>query len=271
MSAASHRLRTSYNMIHDEDLKVKVIDEHTAVILDKDRDRLRLTPAGQKCVAELVFPGDIIRTNYGREGQRHRIIGVRRFLVYGLPTFSLTLVDEDVKPNRYGEYREDNCGWINDCVAQDGRILRLFEANDDEVFVVERGPSSNLQRLITGELVLKTKPHPPEPRKAIIEVNDWSEKDWQGKIRKNPTPLFNVSFHCSGCGCSCGGGHCVDDKSKINEALNNYRKHLLSCKIVKEKHRYLIIKVKDFRTSKNRQNRLQIHSKKSKTFLEVPA
>ncbi|MGE0653333.1 MAG: hypothetical protein AB7P12_16555, partial [Alphaproteobacteria bacterium] len=46
-----------------------------------------------------------------------------------------------VPPDRAQKYRETDRHWINECVAVGDRILMLFEANTDEVFVVDRARS----------------------------------------------------------------------------------------------------------------------------------
>ncbi|MGE0232442.1 MAG: hypothetical protein AB7O39_17215 [Flavobacteriaceae bacterium] len=43
-----------------------------------------------------------------------------------------------VPSNRAAKYRDSDRHWINECVAVGDRILMLFEANADEVFVVDR-------------------------------------------------------------------------------------------------------------------------------------
>jgi hypothetical protein len=43
-----------------------------------------------------------------------------------------------VPPDRATKYRDSDHHWINECVAVGDRILMLFEANRDEVFVVDR-------------------------------------------------------------------------------------------------------------------------------------
>lgn len=50
------------------------------------------------------------------------------------PHFSIVYV----APDRYGRHRDLDHRWISECVAIDRRILMLFEANGDEVFVVAR-------------------------------------------------------------------------------------------------------------------------------------
>jgi hypothetical protein len=43
-----------------------------------------------------------------------------------------------VPPDRAAKYRDMDLHWINECVAIGDRILMLFEANTDEVFVVDQ-------------------------------------------------------------------------------------------------------------------------------------
>jgi hypothetical protein len=43
-----------------------------------------------------------------------------------------------VPADRTTRYRDIDQHWINECVAVDDRILMLFEANSDEVFVIDR-------------------------------------------------------------------------------------------------------------------------------------
>jgi len=44
----------------------------------------------------------------------------------------------DAKPLKDGRYRERDYHYLNELVAQDGRILHLYETNDDEVFYEKR-------------------------------------------------------------------------------------------------------------------------------------
>lgn len=83
----------------------------------------RQTPHGQPLADELIKPGDYVWTSYGdgpyqvREVKPHRCDGMLTF------TLVLRMLD-----GRKGD------GWINECVAIDGRILKLFANNTDEVF-----------------------------------------------------------------------------------------------------------------------------------------
>ncbi|CAM5290896.1 hypothetical protein ATER59S_00537 [Aquamicrobium terrae] len=101
-----------------------------------DRRRYRRTPPGAPTVADLVRPGDTISTSYGTGGV---VIEVKEYF-YKAPTnetlshFTIVYVPAD----RAQRYRDSDLCWINECVAVGDRILKLFEANADEVFVVDR-------------------------------------------------------------------------------------------------------------------------------------
>lgn len=110
----------------------EIIDERTAKIGDSP---LRVTPPGQKKVDELVFEGDVITTTPHDSGSKYKVIQVSCYKYYGLPAYTIVFVDVDVEPNKDGSYRDTDLRWINECVAQDERILGLFEANKIEVIV----------------------------------------------------------------------------------------------------------------------------------------
>jgi hypothetical protein len=109
---------------------------YTAGLGVPDRRRYRRTPPGAPTVADLVRPGDTVFTSYSTGGV---VIGVKEYL-YAAPTGEtlsyFTIVY--VPPDRAAKYRDSNLHWINECVAVGNRILKLFEANTDEVFVVDR-------------------------------------------------------------------------------------------------------------------------------------
>lgn len=124
--------------LHNNHLKAEIIDERTAQLNDKQK--LRITPEGQKKVKELASVGDLVRTSSGRymgiKGMSYdwegRIISVSKHLVYGLPTYSICFVDIE----KYGKkYRDYDYHYLSELVAQDNRILQLFVANKEEVFV----------------------------------------------------------------------------------------------------------------------------------------
>lgn len=113
---------------------------YTADLGVPDRRLYRRTPPGSPTVADLVRPGDTVSTSYGTGGV---VIEVKEYF-YAAPQgetlshFTIVYVPSD----RTDEYRETDRHWINECVAVAGRILMLFEANADEVFVVDRARSA---------------------------------------------------------------------------------------------------------------------------------
>lgn len=117
---------------------------YTASLGVPDRSRYRRTPAGAPMVADLVRPGDTISTSYGTGGV---VIKVKEYF-YAAPTGEtlshFTIVY--VPPDRTSKYRDTDRCWINECVAIGDRILKLFEANTDEVFVVGRAQSTTSRR-----------------------------------------------------------------------------------------------------------------------------
>ena len=117
---------------------------YTASLGVPDRRRYRRTPPGAPTVADLVRPGDTISTSYNTGGV---VIGVKEYF-YAAPTGEtlshFTIVY--VPPNRASKYRDTDRCWINECVAIGDRILKLFEANADEVFVVYRAQAAEPRR-----------------------------------------------------------------------------------------------------------------------------
>lgn len=117
---------------------------YTASLGVPDRRRYRSTPLGSPTVANLVRPGDTVSTSYSTGGV---VIEVKEYF-YAAPTGEtlshFTIVY--VTPDRAAKYRDCDRHWINECVAVGDRILMLFEANTDEVFVVDRIRPADTQR-----------------------------------------------------------------------------------------------------------------------------
>ncbi|MBX3583253.1 MAG: hypothetical protein KF810_15290 [Rhizobiaceae bacterium] len=109
---------------------------YTANLGVPDRRQYRRTLPAAPSVADLVRPGDTVATSYGTGGV---VIEVTEYF-YKAPTGEtlshFTIVY--VPPDRAQKYRDSDRHWINECVAVGDRILMLFEANCDEVFVVGR-------------------------------------------------------------------------------------------------------------------------------------
>lgn len=116
---------------------------YTAGLGVPDRRRYRRTPPGAPSVADLVRPGDAVSTSCNTGGV---VIEVKEYF-YAAPTGEtlshFTIVY--VPANRATKYRDTDHHWINECVAVNGRILMLFEANSDEVFVVDQAQPADPQ------------------------------------------------------------------------------------------------------------------------------
>jgi hypothetical protein len=122
----------------------------------------RQTPVGQPEVDALVKPGDVVRTSYG--SGPYQVKEVKRFDcsasdlhdLEGMHWYTLTMKSMDG--------RGAAC-WINELVAVDGRLLKLFANNEDEVFVdsdVEDQPEAvEVSRDIAPSL-LDLKPGQPQ-------------------------------------------------------------------------------------------------------------
>ena len=85
-------------------------------------------------VLALVQPGTAVRTSYGTGGIVIAIEGPAIHVASDgreYPHFTIVYVPND----RLGRHSKLDRNWINECVAVDGRILKLLEANADDVFV----------------------------------------------------------------------------------------------------------------------------------------
>jgi hypothetical protein len=90
----------------------------------------RQTPHGQPEVDQLVFPGDTVWTSYGTGP--YVVKEVTSYKCLGMRCFTLVLQDLGVCGKRR---KREASGWINEVVAVDGRLLKLFANNEDEVFI----------------------------------------------------------------------------------------------------------------------------------------
>ena len=133
--------------LDEENENAEILDDRAARVLCESCpsgwSRLRRTPSGQKTVDQLLFIGDIIETSYSTGG---KVINISRHGYYGLSAYSIVYVDVDAPANKDGSYRENHYRYINELVAQDDRILMLFEANKDEVFI--KGKAAGQQTLL---------------------------------------------------------------------------------------------------------------------------
>ncbi|MCK5012206.1 MAG: hypothetical protein KAS66_00140 [Candidatus Omnitrophica bacterium] len=90
----------------------------------------RQTPEDQADVAGLIGPGAIISTSYS--DRLHRVISIGEYEVMGHKTYSLGAM--------YLDFDTDSC--FSELVAVDGRILKLFGNNDDEIIIHTGGQLS---------------------------------------------------------------------------------------------------------------------------------
>lgn len=113
------------------------IDERTAILWTKGL-RLRTSPPDQLTVKELVQPGDIIR--YTEIPGRLRVESVEKHERFGLPVF--TIIASPVEDGEIKPYRR----YINDLVAQDGKIYCVFEDCDYQVYIESRADRTKLAK-----------------------------------------------------------------------------------------------------------------------------
>jgi N6-adenosine-specific RNA methylase IME4 len=109
-------------------------------------------PSG-KSVPELIASGDIVRFKSGRGPFAvQAVVGAKPSRhTAGIATFALLLVDASAQA-RGGRLKPSS--WISDLVGVDGRVLKLFETDDEEVFV-EKPPAEQ--------------PEPPKPAAPVSE------------------------------------------------------------------------------------------------------
>ncbi|MCE4058472.1 hypothetical protein [Pseudomonas sp. Au-Pse12] len=99
-----------------------------------DLQQYRQTPLGQPEVDSLVFPGDTVWTSYGSGPYVVREVAAQG--CRGMRCFTLALVD--LGEDKPGKRKREANAWINEVVAVDGRLLKLFANNCDEVFIARR-------------------------------------------------------------------------------------------------------------------------------------
>jgi len=108
---------------YDENEVAKKIDDEFAVL--KDGTRLRISERST------LIKGDIIKSDYA--DSVYKIESISKHKVYGLDTYStVMMLKEDKHKKNYNYY------YFNELVFSKGRILKLFVANDDKVFLIEK-------------------------------------------------------------------------------------------------------------------------------------
>lgn len=95
---------------------------------------LRTTPKKEKTVPEILKVGDLVKTSYG--SGPYKVQAITLINTYGYPPcYSLSMSDPGRKEIHY---------WINEIVAVGGRLLMLFKANNDEVFIMKKDGADNV-------------------------------------------------------------------------------------------------------------------------------
>lgn len=112
------------------------LKEDSAILLDGTV--LRRTPKGEPVVKDLVGIGDEIGTNYGLKTPCGIVESVTSCTCHGLPVYSITYTPLDAKRTKDGKPAKAALCWINELVAQNGKILKLFSNSSDEVFVISK-------------------------------------------------------------------------------------------------------------------------------------
>jgi N6-adenosine-specific RNA methylase IME4 len=118
-----------------------------------DPDEYRSTPDGQRTVPDLVKAGMLVRTSY--DTGPYLVVEVNGPFNGGIESeeveypdhWSLCCADPDETPNKKTGLIIPKY-WLNEIVAVDGRLLKLFVANDDEVFIV---PPPEVKRALAQE------------------------------------------------------------------------------------------------------------------------
>ena len=113
-------------------------------------------PSGPR-FTDLVTEGTIIKTSYGTGP--HTVGQVSRYTACGAECYSLSSASA----------KSSELWIINELVAVDGRLLKLFKANDDEVVVVGQGEAQ-------AHLIRPWEDHQEAQEPDDVELNDdWHE------------------------------------------------------------------------------------------------
>lgn len=99
--------------------------------------RFRRTPPGQPKVPDLVQHGTAIRTSYGTGGLVSAVCGPYIYRATNGRVYEHYTI-EYVREEHWNAPHSKHLCWLNELVAVNGRLLHLFEANDDEVFILNK-------------------------------------------------------------------------------------------------------------------------------------
>lgn len=109
---------------------------HSSYIADLNcyrviKDMLRF-PSGPHW-SEIVKIGNIVETSY--DTGPYVVEAISEHETYGVKCITLICSLPNAKRRKDGRMMGDPDGWLNEIVAVNGRLLKLFKANKDEVLV----------------------------------------------------------------------------------------------------------------------------------------
>ena len=161
-------------MVMERGIKVKKLPvKKKPVKIEPTEEEYRVTPKGQKTVPQIVKVGDIVRTSYGTGPYRvEKITGpykqhydaAKGQQVKAPESYSFVLSDVDAKRTKEGKLPKNySYSYINELVAVDDRLLALFMANEDEVFIEGKPKKPPVKKLpVKPKPVAKPKPVKPK-------------------------------------------------------------------------------------------------------------
>lgn len=161
-------------MREEKEVKAEIVDHddperglkaHYTAILPASGTLLRVTPPGQPTVDQLVHAGDDIQEDdefpAGSIHASHLVVAVHKHQEYGLPVYSIVEAKVGDRPKGAGgKWRETQLGYINNLVAQDGRILGFMQDSNEEIKVVGHEDLSMPGTLAEAEV--EEEPEEPE-------------------------------------------------------------------------------------------------------------
>ena len=94
--------------------------------------------------SDLVHVGSVVRTSYSTGP--YVVEAISEHEDYGVKNISLVCSLPDAGRRKDGKMSGEPDGWLNEIVAVDGRLLKLFKASTDEIIVLsDFHPKQNVQ------------------------------------------------------------------------------------------------------------------------------
>ena len=93
---------------------------------------------------KIIHVGSVVRTSYGTGP--YLVEAISEHEDYGVKNISLVCSLPDAKRRKDGKMSGEPDGWLNEIVAVDGRLLKLFKGSTDEIIVLsDFHPKQNVQ------------------------------------------------------------------------------------------------------------------------------